>query len=231
MSGVRSLGTWTRRVARTGAFRLAAAAVAVAIALVAALLAQDVRSSHQTLQADAARYSASHSAEEQWTASTILPASVSARLLATARDRRWLSALRFFALAHAVPLTDAGIAPPGEQLLQTAEQALGRVVGDPNRAAASQAYNLTGVLLFTDSKATLVPDVAAYEAAVAALQNAVRADPGNTQAKVNLELLLRQQRSDFVQQPETSNRNARNSGHIVGRGKGVPPLKAPGGDY
>jgi hypothetical protein len=65
MNTIRSLVGRVRRGIRTPVFRTAAAAAALAIALVAALLAQDVRSWRNTLTDDAGRYTISPSAEER----------------------------------------------------------------------------------------------------------------------------------------------------------------------
>ncbi len=231
VTGERRARSRARELAGRTSVRLAVAALALALALGGALLAQDVRSWRDTLHTDAARYSASHSADEQWTAPTILPASLSGRALAVARDRRVLSALRFFALAHAIMPTDAGITPQEQQLLETSEGALARMTADPDPAVSSQAYNLIGILLFTDAKASFTPDLAAYAAAIASFQNAVRTDGHNERAKANLELILRQRETDFLRSQLASNRNQKQNGHTAGRGKGVPPLAAREGDY
>jgi len=221
----------SRRLPGRAWIRFAAVGLAAAIAVLLALLAQDVRAWHDTLRSDAARYAASHSADERWTATTTLPANASGRLLAVARDRRTLSALRFFALAHAIVPNDTGLTPQQQQLLETSEAALSRMTQDPDPRVASQAYNLIGVLLFTDAKASFTPDLAAYAAAIAAFQNAVRTDGRNERAKANLELILRQEETDFLRSQLAGNSAQRQHGHTVGRGKGVPPLQAPEGDY
>jgi hypothetical protein len=224
MTGVR---IWVRRRGWLVWFSI----VALAIAVAAAVLAQDVRSWRNTLQADAVSYSVAPTAKERWTAPTILPASLSERLLGVARDRRQLSALRFFALAHSIHLNNSGLTSQDEQLLQTAQGALGRVANDPDVVVASQAYIMLGVLLFTDARASFPPDAASYLSAVAAMQNAVRADGDNSQAKADLEMLLRQQKVDFARKKRLSPSNeSSHHGKVAGRGKGAPP-KAPGGDY
>ena len=232
MTAMRSLGARARRLARSRPFLLGTAAVLLAVAVLAALLAQDVRSWRDTLRADAIRYSVSPGAQQQWTAPTTLPASLSARLLGVAPDRRRLSALRFFALAKGIDFSN-GLTPRTKLLLQTAEVSLARAAADPNPARVSQAYTLLSVLLFNDAKAAYVVDVATYSAAVSAMQNAVRVDPGYAHARANLELLLRQLQADSSPgtDPEANNQGARQQGKTVGRGKGVPPLNAPGGDY
>jgi len=196
------------------------------------LLSHDVRSWRDTFRSDTVRYAVSPTAPVSWTASTYLPSSLSARLVGIAPDRRWLSALRLFALAEAVD-TSGGITPPDEALLRNAEKALSAITQDPNPALASQAYQLLSVILFKDAKAGFVQDVAAYSSSIAAMQNAVRSDPANKQAEADLELLLRQFAADrrTSEQRQSSNQGPHHKGAQVGRGKGVPPLITKSGDY
>ena len=159
------------------------ATLALLVALVAALLGQDLRSWRDTLRAGAVGYAASPRAEERWTPSTILPAGISGRLLGAEQNVTRFSALRSFALAHAVNANNDVLTSQQLQLLQQSEVALARVVSDPNPAVAAQAYDLLGILLFTDARDTDPPDVASYLSAVAAMQNAVRADGDSEPAR------------------------------------------------
>jgi hypothetical protein len=200
--------------------------------VLAVLLAHDVGSWRSTLRGDAIRYSVSPTAQLVWTAPTDLPPSTSARLLGVARDRQRLSALRFFALSVALD-TSNGATPADEALLQKTEAILSQVAQDANPAIASQAYELLGIVLFKDERGGFTQDVATYSSSITAMQNAVRVDPTNKQAEADLELLLRQfdadrQNSD---QQQANNQGSRPKGKTVGRGKGIPPLKTPSGDY
>ena len=217
---------------RSATLKLAAGAVAITLASLAFLLAHDVRSWRDTFRSDTVRYAVSPTAPVSWTAPTYLPSSLSGRLIGIAPDRRWLSALRLFALAQAVDTT-GGITPPDQALLRNAEIALSAAAQDPNPVLASQAYQLLSVILFKDAKAGFVEDVAAYSSSIAAMQNAVRSDPANKQAEADLELLLRQFAADrrASQQTQSNNQGPRHKGSKVGRGKGVPPLISQGGDY
>jgi hypothetical protein len=222
-----------RRWSRTPAATWIVAGVAVPVALLAALAAHDVRSWRDTLHVDAARYATRPTAGQTWTAPTVFPAALSGRALAVARDRRWLSALRLYALTRQIQIdSEAGISARDERLLQTAEKSLSYLTRDPDPARAAQAYDLMGALLFEDAKGSIAPDLATYAAAVAAMQNAVRVDGTNERAKADLELILRQQLVDSTQanavQPGDQGSN---HGRQAGRGKGVPPASAPGGDY
>ena len=71
-----------------------------------------------------------------------------------------------------------------------AEAALADVAASNDAPAhASQAFDLLGILAFSDS--TSGRRATPVERSLAAFDNAVRRDPGNTAAKYNLELLLR----------------------------------------
>jgi hypothetical protein len=79
-----------------------------------------------------------------------------------------------------------------------AESALAEIARDPNGARASQAETLLGVLVFTDlaapdnpfgSPAGPAPDQ--VDESIADFQNAVRDDPSNETAKFDLELIIR----------------------------------------
>jgi hypothetical protein len=211
---------------------MTAAVLALTLAVLAALLAHDVRSWRNTLRNDAMTYAVSPTAPLRFTAPTYLPAAVSARVLAVNRDRRSLSALRFFARAHALNPYLA-YAPAGQRLLHTAEAALTLAAQDSNSARAAQAYSLLAALLLKDARASFSGDIAPYLIAVSAMQNAVRADPGNEKLAADLELLLRQFRADVKQRTQlpANNQGSKKRRQVVDRGKGVPPLTTAGGDY
>jgi hypothetical protein len=232
MSAVHVFTRWARGAPQRRSVRLTAAVLALSIAVLAALLAHDVRSWRNTLRNDAMTYAISPTAPVQFTAPTYLPAGVSARLLAVNRDRRWLSALRFFARADAL---DPNLAsrPGGQDLLHTTERALTLAAQDPNPARAAQAYSLLAPVLLTDSRASFTGDLTPYLVAITAMQNAVRVDPGNEQAAANLELLLRQFRTDVKRRTPlpANNQGPKKRRGVVGRGKGLPPTISGGGDY
>jgi len=232
MSAGHVFARWARGAPQRRSVRLTAAVLALSIAVLVALLAHDVRSWRNTLRNDAMTYAISPTAPVQFTAPTYLPAGVSSRLLAVNRDRRSLSALRFFERAHALN-SDLAYRPAGQHLLHTTERALTLAAQDPNGPRAAQAYSLLAAVLLQDVRASLTGDIAPYLIAVTAMQNAVRAEPGNEQAAANLELLLRQFRADVSQRTPlpASNQGAKKRREVVGRGKGVPPSTSGRGDY
>ena len=90
------------------------------------------------------------------------------------------------------------------------------------------------MILFKHSQGGFSPDLATTLASIAAMQNAVRvADGRNKQAEANLELLLRQFQADLSPSDlqQANNQGSRRGGKVVGRGKGIPPVNAPEGNY
>jgi hypothetical protein len=232
MSAVQVLARRARCAARRSSVRLTAAVLALSIAVVVALLAQDVRSWRNTLRNDAVSYAASPTAPVRYTAPTYLPAGVSARLLAVNRERQTLEALRFFARAHALDPRLA-YAAAGQHLLHTTERALTLAAQDPNPTRAAQAYSLLAAVLLEDARASFTGDLAPYLIAISAMQTAVRVDPGNERVAANLELLLRQFQADGRQRTQlpANNQGSKKRRKAVDRGKGAPPLTTAGGDY
>ena len=151
--------------------RIAAAAVLTAVAVLAALLAADVGSWRHALAQGDAVYAVTP-ARAAWTPPTMLGDSA-ARLLGTTDDVKIRRALQLYAAALRIPhrLDTADVR---QSLRAQAQNALAHV-------STSQAETLFGVLAFEHSA----------NDAIAGFTNAVRADPMNTAAKYDLELLLR----------------------------------------
>jgi hypothetical protein len=214
--------------------RLSVVAVALCVAAFAALLAQDVRAWHDMFQRDSARYLVSSAARQELTASTVLPSSVSGRVLQVGQDQRWFTALRDYRLARAIDIsTYIGVTPKQERFFQSTESELAQLAQDPNAELASRAYELLGIVLFLDARASVSPPLATFAASISAAQNAVRADPSNESAKVDLELLLSQQAAEQSQnrsQRQSGNPNS-HSGQKARRGEGNPPPSGQIGDY
>jgi hypothetical protein len=175
-------------------WRLVAAGAALLLALFAAVLAHDVRSWRDTLHDNAVRYAAAPRGPEVFQAPTVLPPGLSMRLLAVERDRKWLSTLRFYNIAYHITHTvdPQYITPAQHAVINNALAALSTASQGDEPTRASQAFNLLALLELSQiSVVNGVVDVAAADTAVANFQNAVRADPANAAAKLNLELELR----------------------------------------
>lgn len=232
MNALGVTGNWLKGAPQRTWVRLVAALVAIALAALGVLLAHDIRTWRNTMRDNAIRYSISPASPVVFTAPTYLPDSISGRLLAVYSDRRTLSALRFFAFSNGLD-TSNGVLPGDEQLLQKTERSLSLAAETSDPARAAQAYSLLAVILLKDSRGAFVQDLAPYAAAISALQNAVRVDPGNQQVTADLELLLRQFRADSRKPTEqqANNQGSKKHGKTIGRGKGIPPVKASEGDY
>jgi hypothetical protein len=162
----------------------------VAVAVVGALLAADVRSRAAGLQAGDLRF-AQDPAAARWSASVLLPGDPALRLLGVRGDLAFRrTAQRAAAVRAAGNGFDNGVS---ESRTRAEVEAL---LADESRSGdariASAAANLLGILAFDDSKQIGASAPAPVERSVADFQDAIRRDPGNDDAKFNLELLLRE---------------------------------------
>lgn len=208
---------------RVGATILGVIAVAAAVFLL--VLAADVRKWQTQLAADDARFQAYPASEDLWEISTIQPERLSREFLGTGDDIRYRNAASSFFLArpyrrgHQLPELDAA---RGE-----AQIVLARLFADetdPVRKA--QVGNFYGALsLAVLQHQDLEQRASTLEAAVATLQEAVRLDPTNDEAKYNLESAIRRLRAQpppFESSP--GGRRPREDESVAG-------LRDPGGGY
>jgi hypothetical protein len=166
--------------------RLAAAAVLVALAVLAALLAADVRGRHTALESGDAAYAA-NPARASWAASTRL-GGLADDLLDLGGQVRLRRALELYRETAGLPARlDNAAQVAGARA--RAERALAAAAGDGDGGRASQASTLLGILAF--GAVGRGSDETQADAALGAFTDAVRADPGNEAAKFDLELLLR----------------------------------------
>jgi hypothetical protein len=163
--------------------RLLAATLLAAVAVLAGLLATDVRSWDRAVAQGDAVYAVAP-ARAAWRPPAALGGAAGA-LLGTGDDLGWRRALRLYALAAATP-NRLDTAVELQTRRSQAADALARVARGRH---ASQADTLLGILAFEQNASGTGPS--GVDAATADFTDAVRADPGNTAAKVDLELLLR----------------------------------------
>jgi hypothetical protein len=169
--------------------RLTLASAAVVVAVLAALLAQDLRSWRDAFARDDLTFAASPRARTGWHAVAILPGDPAAALLSVGDDRTLRTGVRLFAASYRTGLGfDSGASQ--RRLRSAAQAVLARAAQDPDPQRASQAYDLAGILAFGESSSA-GGSASATDRAVTDLQTAVRLDPANEDAKANLELLLR----------------------------------------
>jgi len=159
------------------ALRLASALVLVTICVLAGLLATDVRSRQRAFAQGDAVYAVTPG-RATWAAGTQLGGAAAA-LLGTDDDVAFRRALQLYARAAATP-DRLDTAVELQTLRSEADAALARAAHGTH---TSPAETLQGILAFAGTGGA--------EAAIADFTNAVRADPGDTAAKFDLELLLR----------------------------------------
>lgn len=199
--------------------RIALAALLVVLAVIAALLAADVRAWPAALRAGDTRYAAS-AATAHWHASTVLPSGVTRGLLGAGDDVSARRAIRLFRVAHAAHGSlDQELQTQGARA--QAELALSDLVRSSDPRVAAQASDLLGVLSFGDLAAGGGTNPDQADRAVSAFVNAVRLDPADEAAKVNLELVLRLFRASGIRAGATAGAGTHGQGRH-GAGTGIP---------
>ena len=199
--------------------RTRVALVAVSILLAAgaavlALLAADVAGARSALRrGDAAFPSAPAGAS--WSNGSATFGGLARNLLGVDNDIRYRQALQLY---RSIPAA-AGSFDNGQSRRITrgiAQAALSRIEqSDGNRVRASRAATLLALLAFSGAGS------GAADQALEELQNAVRLDGGNADAKFDLELLLRLLVAHGVRQGQGSGAAGRSFGHR-GAGLGTP---------
>ncbi len=168
------------------ALRLAAMAALTAVAVIAALLAADVRAWPAALEHGDAVYAIAPG-RARWTPATNL-GGLSEDMLGTAADVAARRALQGYRGVADDPQHVNSALPLGTQLVGAIDELSGPASStDP--LMASQARTLLGILTFAE--AAVGGGATPGETAVADFTDAVRIDPGDTAAKFDLELLLR----------------------------------------
>jgi hypothetical protein len=168
------------------AVRAVGAAALLALAVLVALLAADVRSWQDSLETGDAVYAATPSRAD-WTPRTRLGGAAE-KLLGTQDDVSLRRALAQFRAT-------VGVRARLDNVLEVqtararAEDALAQAARRGDRGRAAQARTLLGILTF--GSAARGSDQTRIEAAQSDFADAVRADPSNDDAKYDLELLYR----------------------------------------
>jgi hypothetical protein len=182
----------TRKRLRTAAL-IAASLLCLALAAGLAAVAVDVDRWRDALPAGDVRYRVSPEKPDTWTPSTLVPVGLSRSLLGVRDDVDFRRALRAFRIAR---LDQATVSDPNLALLRNQAQArLDAVVsGRDVRSRRSRAAGLVGVLGLARLATETQDRAEAVEAAVLNLRLALTLDPGNDEAKFNLELALQRAR-------------------------------------
>ena len=165
---------------------LVGAAVCFALAVVALLLAVDVRSWEDAL-ADGDAVYASSPERATWTPSTTL-GGAAGRLLGVDDDVATRHALQLYSRVAGTRLTFDN-ATRVQTARAEAQDALVAAAAGSDTHRASQARTLLGILTFGRNASGVEEDQ--VESAIADFTDALRADGSNDEAKFDLELLLR----------------------------------------
>jgi hypothetical protein len=166
--------------------RVSLAVVFVVLAVLAVLLAGDVRAWHSAVAGGDAVYAAKPS-RAAWTARTQL-GGVSEALLGVRDDVELRDALQLYGDASKVHLRlDNALAV--ESARARAQDALEQVSRGRDPRRASQVLTLLGILAYRASASGGAQSQ--VDAAISDFTDAVRADPANVEAAYDLELLLR----------------------------------------
>lgn len=166
--------------------RLVIAAALVALAVLAVLLAADVRAWDDAVSGGDAVY-ASSPRDASWTPETRLGAAAE-RVLAADDDLTARRALKLYAIAAATHLR-LDNATEVQTTRAAAQDALTAAAASGDDLRSSQARTLLGLLTYRASATGGAQDQ--VDAAIADFTDAIRADPANDAAKFDLELLLR----------------------------------------
>jgi hypothetical protein len=198
------------------------AALCLSAGTLAALLASDVRAWQTALLASNARAVGDPSSGVP-SPDQILPFHLARRLLGLDDDLALRRALVLVRRGYTgIPSSDQSTA--GSQARAQAETALARVIqaGGGRRRAAATA-NLLGALAFVDSLAGAGQATKPVEGSIVEFQNAIRLDPGNEEAKANLELAL------GVVAPDSRFQSSRSA--AAGKRGGAASKGSPGRGY
>ncbi len=199
--------------------RVALGLAVLAIAVLAALLAADLRSWHQAVTAGDAEF-ARAPATARWQAATVLPSDPALRILGISNQLAFRrAARRFVTVVAAGNGIDNGYSE--SRARGALEENLTNLARGGNRQEDSAAENLLGILAFQDSRQLGPNAPAPVERSVADFQAAVELDPANDDAKANLELLLRNLLAKGVRPGSNGASSGPAKGH-KGAGGGLP---------
>jgi hypothetical protein len=166
--------------------------VLAAIATLLVLFAIDARAWQSSVRRDDIRFRALLDHNDLWKPATILPGDPAGRVLQTSDTLAWRRALQSFWYTH------IGANPQSQQDLpklraRAQEQLLGLMTTATTPVERSGAANLLGVLVITTpiSAGSQSAQIQVLKQSIQYFTQAVELDPTNTDAKQNLELVLR----------------------------------------
>lgn len=169
-----------------------AALILVILATLLVLFALDARTWQTSVKRDDIRFRALPSHSNLWNPSTMLPGDPASLALGTHDTMAWRHALQSFWLTHIGANPQANVNLP-QIRAQAQQQFLDLMSSGKTAAERSGAANLLGVLVITTPVAagSQTAQLAVLKQSIQYFTDAVELDPGNTDAKENLELVLR----------------------------------------
>jgi hypothetical protein len=191
--------------------------VCAAIAIAIGLFAADVNAWRSTVARDDVRFRALPAHQKLWNPKTLLPGDPASLVMGTGSTISYRRALQSFWYSR------IGTNPEVRQdmptlrgIAQTKLQSL--ISSAPNAVERSTAANLLGVLVVTSpsngSDPTAVSQILVHAAQY--FQEAISLNPGNTDAKENLEIVLRLRRPGKGRLGQDAR-----SGYGFGKGNGI----------
>lgn len=171
------------------------AALCAVVATVLVLLAVDANTWKTTVERDDLRFRALPAHHGLWRPPTLLPGDPASGLIGTGSTMQYREALQYFWYSRVGG--DPTLRQDAPTLRAAAQERLQALISQaPESRQRSTAANLLGVLVVTtptpDSDKDAVKQILVR--ARAYFQQAIAIDPGNADAKENLELVLRLQR-------------------------------------
>jgi hypothetical protein len=193
----------------------------LALAAALAVLAVDVSRSTEAIDSGDVRFRSAPQAEGLWEPEEVVPFSAARRALGVQDDIDFREALRALRLAG---LDDPVVSDPEVAVRRNEAQArLDAIVAtDADDSRRSRAAGLLGVLGLARFLYETQERGALLSETVANLRLAIALDPGNDDAKFNLEFALQQQRGLEVAETDAGQNAAPGGSGAKGAGAGQP---------
>jgi hypothetical protein len=193
------------------------AVLSAGITVVLVLLALDVNSWKTTVARDDLRFRALPTHTHLWRPSTVLPGDPASVLIGTGTTVQYRRALQYFWFSHVG--NNPEVRQDAPTLRADAQDKLQKLMKTgPNAHQRSAAANLLGVLVVTTPSIANDPSAITQTLTRSAeyFQEAIALDPGNNDAKENLELVLR-----LTRPGKGKIGNDARSGYGFGKGQGI----------
>jgi hypothetical protein len=177
---------------------------ALALAAVLTALAVDVLRWRGHLEEADLRRASAPANTDLWLADTVLPSDPARDLLALEDDVAFRAALQRFRLGRPgfAPRNQGELAVRAQADLQLSDVAL----ADPSDGVKSRAETLRGILALEEARLDSTTASTALRRSLALLRRAIRLDDSNSDAKYDLELVIRLIRTGEEESPGSQSR-------------------------